>query len=248
MSVSFAVFASGGGTNLQSLLDTFRDGSVARVALVLSDREGSGALQRAQHAGVATAVVPVAGRERGDVARDTLRVLDAHGVEAVVLAGYLRLVPPEVVRRFAGRMLNVHPALLPAFGGRGMYGMRVHRAVLEAGCTVSGATVHHVDDAYDTGPILAQWPVPVLAGDTIESLAARVLRVEHRILPAAVERLARSLAAAGSDGAGGAAAPGADAAPRPDRAFRLTDDPAPTPHEVRRALGLQDEGPCPEQS
>jgi folate-dependent phosphoribosylglycinamide formyltransferase PurN len=112
-------------------------------------------------------------------------------VELVVLAGYLSLVPAEVTERYAGRMLNVHPALLPSFGGHGLYGARVHRAVLAAGARVSGATVHFVDAHYDRGPIVAQWPVPVLADDTPESLAARVLRVEHLLFPRVVDAVAR---------------------------------------------------------
>jgi phosphoribosylglycinamide formyltransferase 1 len=101
-----------------------------------------------------------------------------------VLAGYLRLVPAAIVRRWEGRMLNVHPALLPAFGGKGMYGRRIHEAVLAARSTVTGVTVHLVDEHFDEGPIVAQWPVPVHPGDTPESLAARVLAAEHRLYPA----------------------------------------------------------------
>jgi phosphoribosylglycinamide formyltransferase 1 len=129
-----------------------------------------------------------------------LELLEESGAEIVVLAGYLRLVPPGVVRRFPGKILNIHPALLPAFGGKGMYGMRVHEAVLASGARVSGATVHLVDDVYDRGKIVAQWPVPVLPGDTPEKLAARVLAVEHRLLPAVISCLAgpsRRTAAAG---------------------------------------------------
>jgi len=102
----------------------------------------------------------------------------------------MHLVPAAVVERFRGRMVNIHPALLPAFGGQGLYGSRVHRAVLASGVRVTGATVHLVDERYDTGPIVAQWPVPVAADDTPESLAARVLRAEHRLLPAVVEAFA----------------------------------------------------------
>src|SRR5690606_22036038 len=136
---------------------------------------GVGALERAARAGIASLVL-----DGADGAGTTLpRVLAEHGIELIVLAGYLRQVPDEVVAAYRGRILNVHPALLPGFGGKGMYGMHVHRAVLAAGVRVSGATVHLVDERYDEGPILAQWPVPVLPGDTPETLAARVLRVEH---------------------------------------------------------------------
>jgi folate-dependent phosphoribosylglycinamide formyltransferase PurN len=103
--------------------------------------------------------------------------------DIVVLAGFLKLVPEPVVRAYRGRILNIHPALLPAFGGNGMYGQRVHEAVIRSGVRISGATVHIVDEEYDHGAIVAQWPVPVLEGDDAESLAARILAVEHRLLP-----------------------------------------------------------------
>lgn len=204
MSLKIAVFASGGGTNLQALLDHFggAGASSGRIVLVVSDRADAGALERAQRAGVATRVIEVRGRAQEEVAEETLEVLRGAGIEMVVLAGYLRLIPPEVVAEYRGRMLNIHPALLPAFGGQGMYGMRIHRAVIEAGCTVTGVTVHLVDERYDTGRILIQWPVPVLPGDTPEELAARVLTVEHRLLPAAVEVLAEQLGGGDSGGSG----------------------------------------------
>lgn len=188
-----AVLASGGGTNLQALIDHFNaSGSAAAgVELVVGSRAGIGALERAERAGIPTLVLD--GRTMGgDAFRDALaEALEAHRIDLVVLAGWLQLVPLEVVARYHGRMVNVHPALLPAFGGRGMYGMRVHQAVIASGARVSGATVHFVDERYDEGAIVAQWPVPVLPGDTPEMLAARVLAVEHRILPVAVEALAR---------------------------------------------------------
>jgi folate-dependent phosphoribosylglycinamide formyltransferase PurN len=124
-----------------------------------------------------------------------LELLTRHAIRLVVLAGYLKKVPDEVVAAFRGRMLNIHPALLPAFGGPGMYGRRVHEAVLASGATVSGATVHLVDEHYDHGAIVAQESVPVRPGDTPESLAARVLEVEHRLLPAAVRACCRSILA-----------------------------------------------------
>ena len=117
-------------------------------------------------------------------------LLAVHDVGLVALAGYLRYVPATVVTRYAGRIVNVHPSLLPAFGGPGMYGGRVHDAVLTAGVTVTGATVHFVDEVYDRGRIIAQWPVPVLAGDDRASLAARVLRLEHLLYPRVVDALA----------------------------------------------------------
>lgn len=183
-----AVLVSGGGSNLQALVDRCRrPDSAAAVVLVIANRPGVGALARAEACGIASVVVDPRADGAGARMREALR---AHGAEWVVLAGYLALVPAEVVAAYRGRMINIHPALLPAFGGHGMYGVRVHRAVLQSGATVSGATVHWVDDRYDEGRILAQWPVPVHPGDTAESLAARVLAVEHRLLPAVVQWLA----------------------------------------------------------
>jgi phosphoribosylglycinamide formyltransferase-1 len=124
-----------------------------------------------------------------------LAALDSADIDLIALAGYLRLIPPAVIKRYPQRIVNIHPALLPDFGGRGMYGLNVHKAVLAAGETESGATVHFVDEHYDEGDIIAQARVPVLPDDTPETLAARVLTVEHELLPNALERLARSIIA-----------------------------------------------------
>jgi phosphoribosylglycinamide formyltransferase 1 len=197
-----AVLASGGGSNLQALLDRFHagPGAAARVELVIGSRAGIGALARAEAAGVEGRVLDPRALVPEELAARTLEALEARRIGLVVLAGYMHLVPAAVVERFHGRMLNIHPALLPAFGGQGLYGMRVHRAVLESGARISGATVHLVDERYDTGPIIAQWPVPVLPGDTPETLAARVLAVEHRLLPAVVEAFALQEAEAAAVG------------------------------------------------
>lgn len=237
MSVRLAVFASGGGTNLQALLDHFEGGRHgAKVELVVSDRAEAGALDRARRAGVATRVVTVKGRGSDAVAAETVDVLESSGTDLVALSGYLRLVPEEVVRRFSHRIVNVHPALLPAFGGQGMYGARVHRAVLRAGCRVTGPTVHLVNERYDEGRILSQWPVPVLEGDTPELLGRRVLRTEHALYPATVEWLARVLAQASSGAekaAGAARVPAAS-----DGGFRVSEDWEPDLTGIRRMLGL----------
>lgn len=191
--VPVAVFASGGGTNLQALLDHEADGTAYRVALVVSDRPDAGALQRARNAGRGAVVIPVKDTPPEEVESHTLDALQSHGIEMILLAGYLRLVPLGVVRAYPGRMLNVHPALLPAFGGAGMWGMHVHRAVIEAGVDTSGLTVHFVAEDYDSGSILAQWPVPVLPDDDAEVLARRILRVEHALYPEAADYLARAI-------------------------------------------------------
>jgi len=183
-----AVLASGHGSNLQALLDAFPGpASPAVIAVVISNQASAGALARAAERGVPTATVA----RSGDDAARLLDLLASHGAELVVLAGWLKKVPDAVVRAYRGRMLNVHPALLPSFGGAGMYGRRVHEAVLASGARVTGVTVHLVDEQYDHGAIVAQWPVPVRPGDTAETLAARVLAVEHRLLPAVVAAFAR---------------------------------------------------------
>jgi phosphoribosylglycinamide formyltransferase-1 len=175
-----AVLASGGGSNLQAILDHLAQlgaAAPARVVVVISDRANAGALDRARAAGVRAVHIPAS--EPDELAR----VLEQERVDVIALAGYLRLVPAPVTRAYRGRILNIHPALLPQFGGAGMYGRRVHEAVLRSGATESGATVHLVDEEYDRGPILDQIRVPVLPDDTPETLAARVLEAEHRLYP-----------------------------------------------------------------
>ena len=189
-----AVLASGGGTNFQALLDHQHPEGSWEIVLLLSDRPGAGALARAERAGVATAVVSSKGRELEAVGQEMLGLLEAHAIDVILLAGYLKLVPPAVVARYPRRILNIHPALLPAFGGKGMYGMNVHRAVIEADVSESGATVHFVDEEYDRGGVFAQITVPVEAGDTPEKLAARVLEVEHMLYPEAVDHLCDAIA------------------------------------------------------
>ena len=176
-----AVLASGGGSNLQALIDSASSGSPFEVVLVCSNKADSGALARARDAGIRGWAISDPSDGQAMVAE-----LEESGAQFVVLAGYLKLVPAAVIARFEGSIINIHPALLPAFGGKGMFGLNVHRAVLQSGATVSGPSVHLVSANYDEGTVLAQWPVPVLPDDTPESLQFRVLEVEHRLLPAAV--------------------------------------------------------------
>ncbi|HEV7387556.1 MAG TPA: phosphoribosylglycinamide formyltransferase [Gemmatimonadaceae bacterium] len=183
-----AVLASGRGSNLQAIIDHFDNLArerVAKVVLVASNRSDSPALIRA-----ATASIDIAGFNAGDDGSQLLELLRRFRIDLVVLAGYLKRIPPLVIREYAGRIVNIHPALLPAFGGEGMYGPRVHEAVIASGARESGVTVHLVENEYDRGPIVAQWRVPVDASDTPESLAARVLAVEHIVYPRVVEMLA----------------------------------------------------------
>ncbi len=176
-----AVALSGRGSNLEALLRALPPGAPAEVVLVLSDRAAAGGLEIGRRFGVPTHVLA-----DPDDASAWLDALGAARADLVVLAGYLKLVPAPVVERWRGRIINIHPALLPAFGGHGMYGRRVHQAVLRAGVSESGASVHLVDEVYDRGAVLAQARVPVLPGDTPDALAARVLAAEHRLLPAVV--------------------------------------------------------------
>lgn len=195
-----AVLASGGGSNLQALMDHLAargDERAGDIVLVVSDRTDAGALQRARDAGIATAVI---GSPAGPGDASLEELLERHRIDLVVLAGYLRYVPQAVTTAYAGRVLNVHPAPLPAFGGRGMYGARVHRAVLAAGARTSGPTVHFVDDVYDHGAAIAHLPVPVLPSDDEQTLAARVLQAEHLLYPPVVEAVAAGRVRLTADG------------------------------------------------
>jgi formyltetrahydrofolate-dependent phosphoribosylglycinamide formyltransferase len=193
-----AVFASGGGSNLQAIIDHFtalgpqRSGDVVFVA---SDRAGAPALHRAHAAGIEAVALNAKARAGG-----LLQELATRGIMHVVLAGYLQLIPLDVVQSFRGRIVNVHPALLPSFGGLGMYGERVHSAVLASGARVSGPTVHFVDEVYDRGAIIAQWPVPVAPNDSVASLAARVVAVEHLLYPRVVHAVCCGRIRLGDDG------------------------------------------------
>lgn len=197
MTERLAVFASGGGSNLDAILRYLRDIPAAPVAvrLVIADRP-CGALAKAAEAGIPTSVV--------DDPRDGEAMVDLlarHDISIVALAGYLRLVPMQVTVRYAGRMVNIHPALLPRHGGPGMYGRRVHAAVLAAGDAESGATVHFVDPQYDRGAPIAWARVPVEPDDTIDTLAARVLRAEHFLFPRVLHAVAAGAIRLGGHGA-----------------------------------------------
>ena len=188
MTSRLAVLASGRGSNLQAIIDHFDNLArerIAKVALVASNRADSPALIRA-----ATSSIDIASFDATDDGSQLLGLLRKFRIDLVVLAGYLKKIPSTVTREYAGRIMNIHPALLPAFGGEGMYGAKVHEAVIASGATESGVTVHLVDEDYDRGPIVAQWRVPVEKSDTAESLAARVLEVEHVVYPRAVEMVA----------------------------------------------------------
>ncbi len=186
-----AVLASGGGTNFQAIIDAVAAGRVAgEIVCLIYNRKAAYAAERARAAGIPA--VYVNRIACGGVEAFQQRVheeLVRCGADVVVLAGWLEILSADTVRRFHGKMINTHPALLPAFGGRGMYGHHVHEAVLAAGCKVSGCTVHFVEEGVDTGAIIAQHAVDVQPGDTADTLAARILPHEHRLLAQAVAYL-----------------------------------------------------------
>jgi phosphoribosylglycinamide formyltransferase/phosphoribosylglycinamide formyltransferase-1 len=193
MAPRIAVLASGGGTNLQAIIDYYAEltGPAGSIQLVASNRESAGALARARAAGI-----PAETFDASDDGTSLSTLLDRYSIDLVVLAGYLKRIPSIVIDKYHGRIINIHPGLLPDFGGPGMYGERVHAAVLASGATTTGLTVHFVDNEYDHGPVIAQWKLRVRIDDTTESLANRVLSAEHIVYPRVVEMVA-SLADAG---------------------------------------------------
>jgi phosphoribosylglycinamide formyltransferase-1 len=188
-----AAFCSHGGSNFASIADAAARGEIpVEVVVMVHNNARAGAKEKAKARGIPTEWVP---RKRfatdEEYAAHLFAILDRYAVDIVALAGFMQRIPEEVVRRYAGRMTNIHPALLPFFGGKGFYGMRVHTAVFEAGMKVSGPTVHLVDEQYDHGPILLQRAVAIDDCRNPEEIAARVLKEEHRIYPEAVGLLAQ---------------------------------------------------------
>lgn len=188
--VKTAVFVSGGGTNLQAILDAAARGEIksAEIALVLSSREGVYALERAEKAGVKTAVSVKKGRGQEQFENDIVAALEKEGIELIVLAGFMSILSGNFTKRYADRIINVHPSLIPSFCGKGYYGLKVHEAALAYGVKVTGATVHFVNEVTDGGQIILQKAVDVLPGDTPERLQRRVMeQAEWVLLPKALE-------------------------------------------------------------
>ena len=191
-----AVLVSGGGTNLQALLDAEQAGQMPHVEFVsvISSRSDAYALERAKKAGVPTRVAPRKGQSQEAFEAQLLSYLHQDGAEMIVLAGFMSILSADFVARWPRRILNVHPALLPAFGGKGFYGLHVHEAALERGVKVTGATVHYVNEIADGGEIILQKAVEVLPGDTPEALQRRVMeQAEWLLLPRAAEIAAREI-------------------------------------------------------
>jgi phosphoribosylglycinamide formyltransferase 1 len=180
-----ALFASGSGTNAERIISHFRSHPAVQVNLVLSNRPDAFVLERAKNHGIPSAVF---GRQQFYESDDVLNILKKNNITFIVLAGFLWLVPQNILETYPGRILNIHPALLPKYGGKGMYGMKVHEAVLLAGETESGITIHRVNEKYDAGDIVFQARCPVLPGDTPENLATRIHGLEYEHYPNVIEQ------------------------------------------------------------
>ncbi len=190
--IRIAIFASGSGTNAEAIIHrSLQSDAAFTVACVISNRKDAGALKRA-----ALFNIPAEYCNPADFATETQYVealqqlLDQYGVQMIVLAGYLRKIPPAIIERYRGRIFNIHPALLPKFGGKGMYGRRVHQAVLQAGEAETGITIHEVTEEYDAGPILLQKSIPINKEDTPERLEMRIKAIEHQVYPEFIQQKA----------------------------------------------------------
>ena len=183
--------SSHGGSNLQAIIDGCKEGRLdAKVCVVISNNSTSTALERARREGIP--YYHLSGKthpQSDELDKAILDIFETHEINLVVLAGYMKQLGPEVLSRYRGRILNIHPALLPKFGGQGFYGENVHQAVLAAGEKVTGVTIHVVDEEYDHGPIVAQSEVPVLEDDTVDSLSKRVLKREHEFFVETLQKV-----------------------------------------------------------
>lgn len=189
-----AVCVSGGGTNLQAIMDAMESGAItnAKIEVVISNNKNAFALERARKRGIeAVCISPKEFETRAEFNHSFLERLDAYAVDLVVLAGFLVVIPPEMIEKYRNRIINIHPSLIPSFCGTGYYGLKVHEKALERGVKVTGATVHFVDEGTDTGPIILQKAVNVENGDTPERLQKRVMeQAEWQILPQAIDLIA----------------------------------------------------------
>ena len=187
--VKIGVLVSGGGTNLQALIDNIDNGNIrGEITVVIANRKNAYGLERAKNKGIPSVYIDRKKFENDiDYDREIIRILDEHNVELVVLAGYLKILSEELINKFRNRIINIHPSLIPSFCGKGFYGEKVHKAVLEYGVKITGATVHFVDYETDSGPIILQYTAVVNDNDTVESLQKRVLDIEHKALTEAVK-------------------------------------------------------------
>lgn len=187
--LKIVVLASGSGSNLQALIDAATSESFnGRIGLVITDRTNAYALQRAENHGIAAICIDrKAYSNKADFDMHLINILNEAQPDLIILAGYLSILSSDLTHKYQGKIMNIHPSLLPAFGGKGFYGEKVHKAVIESGCNKTGATVHFVDENTDTGPIILQEVVEVNEDDTLETLAKRVLTVEHKLIVKAAE-------------------------------------------------------------
>ena len=191
--IRIGVLASGGGTNLQAIIDACERGEIdGDVVVVISNVPEAYALERARTHRIPAFAFPHKGLTREDHEKDVIGCLAQHQVDLVALAGYLRMMTPLFINKYAGRIMNTHPALLPSFGGKDMHGLKVHQAVLDYGCKVSGCTIHFVTAEVDGGQIILQKSVPVLEDDTAETLQERILKEEHKLFPRAIQLFAQA--------------------------------------------------------
>lgn len=183
---NIAVFASGSGTNAENIVNHFADNRNIRIVLILSNKKDSGVLNKAKKLGVEHAFIDNKNIKDGDF---LIRYLSDYNIDLIVLAGFLALIPPQLVNAYKNRIINIHPALLPKYGGKGMYGDRVHRSVLNNKDAESGISIHYVNEKYDEGNIILQARCPVHSNDTPETLADRIHKLEYRYYPQCIEQL-----------------------------------------------------------
>lgn len=194
--VNITVLVSGNGTNLQSIIDKIEDGFLdkAQIVLVISSNKEAYALQRAKNTGIkGVSISKEQWPDKEERCETMIEELEKAGTDIIVLAGYMNILEPRLIELYRDRIINIHPSLIPKFCGKGYYGMRVHRAVISDGEKISGATVHFVDEGIDTGKIILQEQVAVKSDDTAETLAEKVLLIEHRILPEAIKMLCEKI-------------------------------------------------------
>lgn len=187
--VHIAIFASGSGTNAQNLIEYFRDHPIIHINLIISNKADAYVLQRAENEKVPYKILT--GNDWDENGKAS-QVLQTYGIDFIVLAGYLRLIPSWLIQQYPGKIVNIHPALLPGYGGKGMYGDKVHKAVIASGDKQSGITIHYVNEEYDKGDIIFQARCPVLSSDTPDSLAARIHELEYEHYPMVVEKIVMS--------------------------------------------------------
>lgn len=182
---NIAIFASGSGTNAENIINHFSGSSEVKIKLILTNRADAGVIERAQNKNIESIVF---NREQFSKSDHVLNILKINDIDYIVLAGFLWLVPDPIIKQWEGRIINIHPALLPSYGGKGMFGMNVHNAVIEAGEKQSGITIHHVNGAYDNGDVILQATVDITPDDTPESLAQKIHKLEYDHFPKVIEQ------------------------------------------------------------